>query len=225
MNKEVTKIDIDWDRIEIDYRAGILTLREIASQHSISHVSISKRAKKEKWPRDLKAKIQARAEALVTKQMVTKEVNSQKAVSEQEAIEGYALAISTTQFKHNSQTDRSQTVFNNTLAEIEAMGNCTELLKQLGNLLIDTTEDADTSQAKRLELFNRIIALPSRVDMLKKLAETLKVLIGLEREAFGLNNEAQDKPKELSHAELDDKLSKLLRKAGYVPANAGQTLQ
>ena len=28
----------DWERIELDYRAGILTLREMASAHGISNV-------------------------------------------------------------------------------------------------------------------------------------------------------------------------------------------
>ena len=37
----------DWEGIETAYRAGVMSLREIASQHSISHVSINKRAKKE----------------------------------------------------------------------------------------------------------------------------------------------------------------------------------
>lgn len=41
----------DWERIELDYRAGILTLREMASAHGISNVSIHKRAKRDGWVR------------------------------------------------------------------------------------------------------------------------------------------------------------------------------
>lgn len=37
----------DWEAIETAYRAGVMSLREIASHHNISHVSINKWAKKE----------------------------------------------------------------------------------------------------------------------------------------------------------------------------------
>jgi hypothetical protein len=50
----------DWIQIEVDYRAGIKTLRQIADEHSISHVAINKRAKRDGWTRDIAAKIQAK---------------------------------------------------------------------------------------------------------------------------------------------------------------------
>ena len=55
---------IDWEAIERDYRAGILSLREIAAVHGCSHVAISKRARAEAWARDLAAKIQALVDAV-----------------------------------------------------------------------------------------------------------------------------------------------------------------
>lgn len=44
----------DWEGIETAYRAGVMSLREIASQHSISHVSINKRAKKKGGERPIR---------------------------------------------------------------------------------------------------------------------------------------------------------------------------
>ena len=52
---------IDWERIEVDYRAGIKTLRDIAQEHGITHGAITKRSKRDDWVRDLTAKIQAKA--------------------------------------------------------------------------------------------------------------------------------------------------------------------
>ncbi len=37
----------DWEAIESAYRAGVMSLREIASQHGISDTAVRKRAKKE----------------------------------------------------------------------------------------------------------------------------------------------------------------------------------
>ncbi|MNK86991.1 hypothetical protein D3C87_1069170 [compost metagenome] len=61
---ESKKSGADWPVIEADYRAGIKSLRQIASQQGVSEGAIRKRAKKEDWQRDLAAKIQAKAEAL-----------------------------------------------------------------------------------------------------------------------------------------------------------------
>ncbi|MFM7187956.1 MAG: hypothetical protein ACKO14_09085, partial [Armatimonadota bacterium] len=54
----------NWMQIEVDYRAGIKTLRQIAEENGISHQAIDKRAKKEEWMHDLTAKIQAKANVL-----------------------------------------------------------------------------------------------------------------------------------------------------------------
>ena len=44
---------VDWERIELDYRAGIKTLRQIADENGITHGAINKRAKRDGWERDL----------------------------------------------------------------------------------------------------------------------------------------------------------------------------
>lgn len=52
----------DWEAVERDYRAGLLSVREIGLAHGVSHTAINKRAKKHGWDRDLKGKIRAKAE-------------------------------------------------------------------------------------------------------------------------------------------------------------------
>lgn len=37
----------DWERIELDYRAGIKTLQQIADENGISHAAVHKRAKRD----------------------------------------------------------------------------------------------------------------------------------------------------------------------------------
>ena len=68
--------DVDWERVEFQYRAGILTLREIGAEHGMSHNSVDKRAKTRGWVRDLKAKIVAKAQELVDRAQVTPKVTS-----------------------------------------------------------------------------------------------------------------------------------------------------
>jgi hypothetical protein len=53
-------------------------------------------------------------------------------------------------------------------------------------LVIDTGSDAES---KLLEAYRRVISTPGRIDGIKKLADSLKTLITLEREAYGLAEE------------------------------------
>lgn len=57
------RITPDWERIEADYRAGLLSLREIGTKDGhVTEGAIRKRAKKLGWTRDLGARIQAKAD-------------------------------------------------------------------------------------------------------------------------------------------------------------------
>ena len=49
----MSRSKVDWEAIEREYRAGQLSLSEIARQHNITHQAISKRAKDQKWARNL----------------------------------------------------------------------------------------------------------------------------------------------------------------------------
>ncbi|HDU8566335.1 TPA: hypothetical protein RG686_003705, partial [Morganella morganii] len=83
----------DWEAIESAYRAGVMSLREIASQHDISEGAIRKRAKRDDWSRDLNAKIKARSDDMVRKQEVRSKVRSETALSERVLIEATAEVI------------------------------------------------------------------------------------------------------------------------------------
>lgn len=177
------KASVDWERVELDYRAGILTLREMATLHGVSHVAISKRAKKFGWVRDLSAKVKAKADALVTKQLVTKEVTAEKLVTEAKHVEVGAQLLANVVLAHHSDIGRGRALVMRLLSELEHQTADVALYEQLGDLL--KFDDEKTSD-KRLELLNKVIALPARTKVMKDLADALRTLIGLEREAFGI---------------------------------------
>lgn len=182
---------IDWERIEAEYRAGVLSLREIAAKHEgANHVAIARRAKKEGWPRDLSARIHAKAEALVTEQAVTVDVTAGKAVTAKRVVEESAQAIANVRLAHRSDISRSRTLAMSLLQELEQQTSNQDLLEGLRELMVPPDgEDSKASEAafnKRMEMFDRVVSLAGRTDTMKKLSETLKNLIGLEREAYGL---------------------------------------
>lgn len=175
----------DWERIENDYRAGILSTREIAAASGISHTAINKRAKKEGWVRDLKAKIQAKADELVSRRMVSTEVSTQRAATERQIIEAGAERIAQVRGEHRADIQRVRTLALGLLGELEGQSASLEDLATLGELLREPDEQG---QDRRNDLYMKIISTPSRIDSAKKVAETLKHAITMEREAYGLDD-------------------------------------
>jgi len=173
----------DWPQIEADYRAGIKALRQIASEHGITEGAIRKRAKKEDWERDLAAKVQAKAEALVRKEAVRAEVRNQTRVPESEIIEANATAIATVQLTQRRDIHRSRNLVMSLLSELEEQTDNIELYKQLGELMLAPD---DKGVDKLNELYHKVISLGGRTSTMKSLADSLKTLVTLEREAYGI---------------------------------------
>lgn len=80
----VERTKIDWEKVEAYYRAGKLSLREIAKIYGCSDTAIRKRAKTEGWSRDLSEKI----EKEVRSKLVRAEVRT--SASDREIVEAVA---------------------------------------------------------------------------------------------------------------------------------------
>ena len=106
----------DWEAIESAYRARVMSLREIASQHGISEGAIRKRAKRDDWSRDLNAKVKERADDLVRKAEVRKQVRTETVL----LIEATAEVIATVRMEHCGDIRRARTLANALFDELEA---------------------------------------------------------------------------------------------------------
>ena len=205
---EPKKAAPDWERIEADYRAGILSTREIGAAHGISHTAINKRAKAGDWSRDLKAKIQAKADALVSRQAVSTEVSSQRLATEREVIDANAHQIARVRGEHRSDISRSRSLVLTLLGELEGQTASNEMLVELGQMM---RRESESGVDRLNDTYNKIISSAGRIDSVKKLTEALKNLIGLEREAYGLDqpDKPADDPRDLSDADLEQRLREL----------------
>jgi hypothetical protein len=217
----------DWERIEVEYRAGVKSLREMAAEHGISHVAIKKRADKDGWARDLSAKVQAKADALVNKALVTAQVNAETKITEQVTIEVGAKALADVKLAHRRDIGRGRALTMRLLAELEHQTASPDLFDQLGELMVepDKPEDSEAQkerQRKLREAYQRVLSLPGRADTLKKLADALRILIDKEREAFGAGTGGKpgdggggdDPPaKILSDAERASRMAAILERA------------
>lgn len=181
------KVAPDWERIELDYRAGIQTLRQIAEAHGITHGAINKRAKRDGWERDLSEKINAKADALVSKAAVSTEVSKEAKIAEKAVIDANAQAVADVRLAHRRDIHRARKLTNSLLDELEQQTdpNTLVLLSDLGELL--EQPDEKTGRDKLNELYQAIISLPERSKTMKLLAESLQKLVDMERLAFNMD--------------------------------------
>ena len=87
------KGEINWEAVEKEYRVGIRALRSIGGEYGCTEAAIRKRAKRDGWTRDLSARIKDKADELVRKELVRKEVRKNDFANEKQVVEANAEAI------------------------------------------------------------------------------------------------------------------------------------
>lgn len=175
----------DWDQIELDYRAGVKSLRQIASEQNVSEGAIRKRSKRDDWSRDLSKKIQAKADDLVRKETVRSEVRTKLTITEKDTIDANGQKQASIRITHRKDISRARSISVKLFDELELMVGAENvgLLQQLGELLYSPD---DKGMDKLNDLYMKIINLPNRVKAIKELSDTMKTLVALERQAYGL---------------------------------------
>lgn len=190
------KPQVDWERIELDYRAAVKTLRQIADEHGISHGAINKRAKRDGWERNLTEKIQAKADALVSKAAVSKEVSKEGRIAENAVIEANALTQAGVRLAHRADIERTRRLCMGMLTELEQQSADPALMAEAADILRSTPPEEMTKEkrAKLAEAAAKAGSLQARSGVMRSLAESLKSLIALERQAFGIREEMPEPP-------------------------------
>lgn len=190
--KQSKRNAIDWEGIEREYRAGIRSTRDIGAEYGCSHTLIQRRINAEGWEKDLSAKIRAKADAKVAKDAVSKIVTMETKATEREIVEANAELQAKIIREHRTDIIRYRKLCQAMLSQLESETGEPELFNQIGELLAAPDEKGTD---KINDAYRKAISLPQRIDGVKKLAETLKTLIGLERQAFGIADNADgDKP-------------------------------
>ena len=184
-------VAVDWERIELDYRAGIKVLRQIAGENGISEGAIRKRAKRDDWTRDLSERIQEKADQLVRNEAVRNLVRKESSVSERVLVEANAQDQASVRLSHRKDIQRKRAIVASLMDELEAQvgPDNAALLSDLGAMLRNPDENG---QDKLNDLYRRVISLPERARTAKTLAETLRITVDMERQAFGMDAKGAD---------------------------------
>lgn len=187
VNGTKTRVRADWAAVKLEYRANVLSNRQIADRHHVSEGAIRKRAKEENWVRDLSSEIRDVAEDMVRKSEVRSEVRSERGVrtaQEKEVVIASAKAIAEQKQKTRKQLGLTQQIFDGVMTELMAETGDVESLANLGKLMAAPDE---SGRDKLNEAYLKAISLPSRVLMLKTATEAMKNMQTVSRIEYKLD--------------------------------------
>ena len=110
----------DWEAIEVAYRAGLLSIRAIATEHGVAHNTIMKRAGKEGWQRDLSDKVRSAVKDKVTR-AVTKTGDQAQVVTDAEVVDTASTQGAQIVLSHMSGLARWRGISDKLCAALELM--------------------------------------------------------------------------------------------------------
>lgn len=137
---------VDWERIEDQYRQGLLTLREIASAHDdlVTEGGIRKRAKRGGWERDLTAKVQAKAEALVRR---AEYADGTQRPDERTLVDSAAQQVADVMLGQKAKLSKLDTIAAAQLVELESSDEDLKTRIGLARTISDTIKTLHAMQA------------------------------------------------------------------------------
>ena len=172
--------------MEAEWRAGIKPVQQLSKEYGVSRAAIIKHWDKLEIERDLSAKIQAKADALVTQAQVTREVTAESRVTETEIVLENAAQAAAIRLGHRADIKRMRVIIAAQMEELEASSgpDQAQRLRDLGELMRSENENGSD---KLNDIYRAVIGLPDRSRVAKQLAETLRIAIDLERREFGMD--------------------------------------
>lgn len=181
---------VDWQSMEKDWREGIKPVLQLSKEYAVSRAAILKHWAKESVERDLTAKIKAKAEAMVT-QAVTRLVTPEAKITEKAIVTANAEQVAMVALSQRKDIKRNRELATKLMAELEATTDNLELFEQLGELLSSPDEKG---MDKLGEIYRKVMSLPGRIKAMKELADTLRILIELERKVYKMEDSPSENP-------------------------------
>lgn len=190
MNNGVVKRVTDWEAIERAYRAGILSIREVAKLHGITDKAVRNKAKAADWQRDLSAKV---AEKVRTELVRSQSAPADKIQTEREIVDVAAATVVQVVRSHRIRIAKATSVVDMLTQQlIEAASSRDDLEDE-----IEEMTKGDRTSERRTRLM-RAVALITHSSVAVNLTSAQKSLIGMERQAFNIKEDSEPERDDLS---------------------------
>lgn len=186
------RLGIDWASIELDYRAGTVSVRAIAKKYGVSDAGILKRAKAESWSRDLKAKIRAEAERKVSTSAVSTQVSGAGAVSaanEKVIVDANATLQANLTLEQRGDIQALRSLVAKFQAQVERFAENDEDRDAMAQLMAGLLAGDDPKAVQKATIaVRKVLNTTTGLDCLDKLTRSYERVFKLQRVAFGISN-------------------------------------
>ena len=172
----------DWDAIERDYRTGKFTLRELADKHGVTHTTISRKAEKLQWSKDLSEAIRQATNTKLVQQAVQQQCTS----AHQNATEVVLVAAEVnTQviLGHRAGLKRITGIKTKLLEQIE---QAAENMADLADVIEMVRNPDENGMDRANDYLKKAMGRSALIDDLKKLSDVDEKVRKGEREAFNI---------------------------------------
>jgi hypothetical protein len=195
---------VDWAKVERQYRAGLLSVCEIARQNNTIESTIRMRAQREGWKRDLTDEMRQTTRNKLVENLANvysgKDVaDSIKSASDEEIIEQASRTQVQVVRSHQGTLSAGHNLVMRMLGELDATTTHTgELVEMIKSNIAPSRQAA----------LQKIASLPGRAQIMRDLAIAAKTWVILERQAFNI---ADDRDKGQEQRKLDEMTAEQLR--------------
>jgi len=179
------------------YRSGVKSVQQCADEIGVTRAVFFDYISKNGITRDLALAIRNKTTEMLAGDII--DANGRMPTMEEDIVQINATMQASVIRSHRSDIDRFRRLAMAFLAELEGMTVYQDTMEDVGTIL--RSEDKNGVD-KLNDVYKRVISLPGRTDTLKKLGDTLKVLILLERQAFGMRDDYEDD--EIKRAKIGD---------------------
>jgi predicted transcriptional regulator len=173
---------VDWEAIEREYRAGQLSVREIARTSGVTETAIRKHAKADGWTRALSEKVRE----AVREKLVRSDGSQSGSQSPRDAeiIDMAAARGVEVVRQHRATLSRAHRIVADLLEELQSESDYKGEIEE--DILVDRADDKTSGRRNRML---KAISLPTRAGTALALGQALRALVPLERQAFALDAE------------------------------------
>lgn len=178
----------DWEYAERQHQLGMKSVSSIADEIGVPKEDLFDYLSKEKIVKgSLADKISDRTNNMLAADALP--ANGQLPVTEEDIISINATLQASLILTHRQDVGRARRLVMQMLHELEYATDSYPELVDLGELMRNPD---DKGVDKLNDTYQKVISLTGRVDNLKKIGEALKILIALERQAFGIREDFED---------------------------------
>lgn len=202
----------DWTYARVQYELGIRSLSDIAKDIGVADSTVNNRSQREGWIRDplARARLQAEREAIEAEKY-----QKELATTQREVVQVTAVMQSKILVGHREDIKRARRIVGKMMEELEGVTDHVVDFEELGEVLRSENERG----TDRLnDTYRKIISMPERSSTMNSLAQALKTLIQLERQAFGISGNIEDPEQAKPPEEVTRGLDKIMSKFDAVLA-------